>query len=110
MKTWMKLDNFPEDLLEELKAIWLEGVWTKELEASKNAMFHHCLREDHPVFAKFPKETRTLEYYSNPPHTSNGPHLDRGRWSAMNIPIDICLLYTSPSPRDRTRSRMPSSA
>ena len=24
--------------------------------------------------------------------------------------IDVCLLYTSPSPRDRTRSRMPSSA
>ena len=27
---------------------------------------------------------------------------------AMQIPA--CLLYTSPSPRDRTRSRMPSSA
>ena len=26
------------------------------------------------------------------------------------ITINICLLYTSPSPRDRTRSRMPSSA
>ena len=25
-------------------------------------------------------------------------------------PIYSCLLYTSPSPRDRTRSRMPSSA
>ena len=25
-------------------------------------------------------------------------------------PFWICLLYTSPSPRDRTRSRMPSSA
>ena len=24
--------------------------------------------------------------------------------------VDVCLLYTSPSPRDRTRSRMPSSA
>ena len=24
--------------------------------------------------------------------------------------LQICLLYTSPSPRDRTRSRMPSSA
>ena len=24
--------------------------------------------------------------------------------------IESCLLYTSPSPRDRTRSRMPSSA
>ena len=23
---------------------------------------------------------------------------------------EVCLLYTSPSPRDRTRSRMPSSA
>ena len=27
-----------------------------------------------------------------------------------NTGYDICLLYTSPSPRDRTRSRMPSSA
>ena len=26
------------------------------------------------------------------------------------IVLDPCLLYTSPSPRDRTRSRMPSSA
>ena len=25
-------------------------------------------------------------------------------------PKNVCLLYTSPSPRDRTRSRMPSSA
>ena len=26
------------------------------------------------------------------------------------LQLQICLLYTSPSPRDRTRSRMPSSA
>ena len=26
------------------------------------------------------------------------------------IAVNTCLLYTSPSPRDRTRSRMPSSA
>ena len=26
------------------------------------------------------------------------------------VAVDTCLLYTSPSPRDRTRSRMPSSA
>ena len=26
------------------------------------------------------------------------------------IVFQVCLLYTSPSPRDRTRSRMPSSA
>ena len=28
----------------------------------------------------------------------------------INSKLYICLLYTSPSPRDRTRSRMPSSA
>ena len=29
---------------------------------------------------------------------------------ALLLVIETCLLYTSPSPRDRTRSRMPSSA
>ena len=40
-----------------------------------------------------------------------------GRWhgfagdkSIAHADCAICLLYTSPSPRDRTRSRMPSSA
>ena len=28
----------------------------------------------------------------------------------MNDKLDTCLLYTSPSPRDRQKSRMPSSA
>ena len=31
-------------------------------------------------------------------------------WLKRSTPQNICLLYTSPSPRDRTRSRMPSSA
>ena len=30
--------------------------------------------------------------------------------SNKDIGFNSCLLYTSPSPRDRTRSRMPSSA
>ena len=32
------------------------------------------------------------------------------RIEAATVNINGCLLYTSPSPRDRTRSRMPSSA
>jgi len=34
------------------------------------------------------------------------------RASGLEVAVfaDVCLLYTSPSPRDRTRSRMPSSA
>ena len=31
-------------------------------------------------------------------------------WERAEFPFELCLLYTSPSPRDRTRSRMPSSA
>ena len=37
-----------------------------------------------------------------------GSALDAARSGVKNV--HICLLYTSPSPRDRTRSRMPSSA
>ena len=35
------------------------------------------------------------------------PRGNGGEWQQYK---DTCLLYTSPSPRDRTRSRMPSSA
>ena len=42
-------------------------------------------------------------------------HLDEQgleRWDLVRepLPADFCLLYTSPSPRDATLSRMPSSA
>ena len=37
------------------------------------------------------------------------PDLVDQRFEALDL-IGGCLLYTSPSPRDRTRSRMPSSA
>ena len=35
---------------------------------------------------------------------------DRMFFERMSRQYNDCLLYTSPSPRDRTRSRMPSSA
>ena len=40
------------------------------------------------------------------------PNFERllGDGSRLGIMLHYCLLYTSPSPRDRTRSRMPSSA
>ena len=33
-----------------------------------------------------------------------------GKTEQVQEQVKTCLLYTSPSPRDRTRSRMPSSA
>jgi len=41
--------------------------------------------------------------------SDNGPWISYGN-HAGKTPFRDCLLYTSPSPRDRTRSRMPSSA
>ena len=39
------------------------------------------------------------------------PGLLAGTWFAAEFAcVYLCILYTSPSPRDRTRSRMPSSA
>ena len=49
-------------------------------------------------------------------HLEEAPELFirvRGKFRRMYLKrfkYHICLLYTSPSPRDRTRSRMPSSA
>ena len=48
-----------------------------------------------------------LEGCTNPIHEAHGiPN----EYYTRSECFEICLLYTSPSPRDRTRSRMPSSA
>ena len=41
---------------------------------------------------------------------TNFPEIMDGRVKTINPLIEGCLLYTSPSPRDATLSRMPSSA
>ena len=41
------------------------------------------------------------------PHPNNDTRREQ---VSQELLINTCLLYTSPSPRDRTRSRMPSSA
>ena len=43
-------------------------------------------------------------------HTKGQIIVPTGGGKTMCMINDACLLYTSPSPRDRTRSRMPSSA
>ena len=40
----------------------------------------------------------------------DGVVLTRADLATIFEDLRVCLLYTSPSPRDRTRSRMPSSA
>ena len=57
----------------------------------------------------YDEETGEIIYYSEIPRFEKDTfNLNYGISAQVNIPF--CLLYTSPSPRDRTRSRMPSSA
>ena len=46
-------------------------------------------------------------------HSNDLSYENEVKFDSVNSPAHYmhgCLLYTSPSPRDRTRSRMPSSA
>ena len=79
-------------------------------------LFSGCNDSD-DVAAIFTGKTWKLNYI-----TVDGGHEMFGFWENeeqekasikelnKNGTYNICLLYTSPSPRDRTRSRMPSSA
>ena len=89
MSTFNVVNNFPNDLLEKVKAVWHEGVFTNITEVNPGIMHIYWLRVDHDLFDYFPKESTTLEYYLNPPHVINGLHLDRGRFSALNIPVQV---------------------
>ena len=68
-------------------------------------LFHHIQGLTHGVIA-FADALRAGG------HTVHTPDLFDGRTfdSIEAGQAYLCLLYTSPSPRDRTRSRMPSSA
>ena len=60
------------------------------------------------MVSSFVPEGRTVFYHSESGILNCGPLAEEG-----NEDIDLinaCLLYTSPSPRDRQKSRMPSSA
>ena len=89
MNTFTIVNNFPNDLLIKVKEVWQEGIWENTIEANPGIMWHHWLRTGHELFNFFPKESLTLEYYLNPPHVINGVHLDRGRFSALNIPVQV---------------------
>lgn len=89
MTTFTIINNFPDDLLAKVKAVWDEGVFTNITEVNPGIMVHYWLQMEHELFDYFPKETTTLEYYLNPPKVANGLHLDRGRFSALNIPVQV---------------------
>ena len=112
-----QLDGFPDELRNCLEGIPGE-TWL-------------CLRKDIPVDTGRPIIARASEgtpCFVVPADVDadfaaaySVPHVCRSRSAALYIPdwfwsetedyhTSTCLLYTSPSPRDRSLSRMPSSA
>ena len=79
----------PKDSVIKLRK--LKQIRRKNLE--KNFLDIQLKGQDHYVFIKENGKAQVV--------------FKDGQWIAEHI---SCLLYTSPSPRDRTRSRMPSSA
>ena len=68
---------------------------------------------DHVIPGLVELHTDNLERHLEPRPGVNWPHLSAilaHDAELASTGITTCLLYTSPSPRDRTRSRMPSSA
>ena len=64
-------------------------------------------------FAKFITElffVSEIHFYLFSQGCSDDLYGDSGEFSSPGYPDTPCLLYTSPSPRDATLSRMPSSA
>ena len=64
------------------------------------------------VIATYPEGTPVPPWQISYPRGSDIVHsvIHDSSKRAAGTPLTLCLLYTSPSPRDRTRSRMPSSA
>ena len=69
--------------------------------------------EDFSQWIPIGTPTIDLNNIVSPDGNLNGTKITRGSNPTplrLGTPAQTCLLYTSPSPRDRTRSRMPSSA
>ena len=100
---------------EKLK-ILMDGTDTKARKAAIRKFFHDSVNVDDIDYGKF-ENLVTDDYYSEvvtntASQTMTGREVENQANIAAAYLKDsvVCLLYTSPSPRDRTRSRMPSSA
>ena len=77
------------------KTVTMDDIAT-ELSISKKTIYNF-----------FPNKNKLVEVVANNFHSQITEGITKVKQTSKN---PICLLYTSPSPRDRTRSRMPSSA
>eukprot|EP00657_Telonema_sp_P-1_P005317 TRINITY_DN225_c0_g1_i23.p1 TRINITY_DN225_c0_g1~~TRINITY_DN225_c0_g1_i23.p1 ORF type:complete len:356 (-),score=96.35 TRINITY_DN225_c0_g1_i23:23-1090(-) len=108
------IDLWQEETLVNLAVdvynVSLDSVKTRIQTYGLDARVACCKRPEHDPQSAVYKASNRLNNALNDTsfHEALLKYLSDG--NHHSLPLDICLLYTSPSPRDRTRSRMPSSA
>ena len=96
----------------ESLALWIRGDYVIS-DATLNRFFaFHVIALPLLLFAVIYLHIAALHTVgsNNPDGVEIKQNKDKDGKPVDGIPFHPCLLYTSPSPRDRTRSRMPSSA
>ena len=91
-ETFYKLPNFPKELIEELRAVFENKEYDTVKEVVPERFWHYCLNDKtHPVYRHFSDDFDMIEFYTVAPGFKNSPHLDRGRWCALNISLEADL-------------------
>ena len=109
------LSSIQSSLVEEISSSKNEPQWLKEYRKNSLSIYNELPAEVSPLYGKYTDAKRmdpemvSLSINSN----SKLPDFLSKRVEEVkkeNGLIQVCLLYTSPSPRDGLLSRMPSSA
>ena len=99
--------NYENHLMYLLQDIYFDNIDTANADKASEAMHDDVRWVHNQVWEHDAHKTNIRD-------TLNGrkkvKEFLRKRITELQIEGIVCLLYTSPSPRDRTRSRMPSSA
>ena len=101
-------------LMEQKNTSLHETNFTVSIDAVKNTTTGISAHDRSKTIRLMVDERSTPEDFARPGHifpilAKEGGVLRRSGHTEASLEL-ACLLYTSPSPRDRTRSRMPSSA
>ena len=109
--------SVPSPVIKEVQAELLNFLWKNKKDKIKRLVLYQLLAEGGLNFVNFPAVVKSLRLAWISRFLSNS----RDSWKAipnhylsthggLQFLLKCCLLYTSPSPRDLSTSRMPSSA
>ena len=109
------LAGFPDQLSEDQKVEdALAGLGELTLKPEANIIKLPNISASIPQLKAAISELQSKGYdipnFPDDPSTEEEKNIRATYSKALGSAVNPCLLYTSPSPRDRTRSRMPSSA